>query len=94
MNYICLICGFDKLYEPPYDKYSCASFEICPCCGTEFGYHIVHPNQEKITLLKEKWIKNGMIFNNNNRIPLNWSSSEQLKNLNKIDVTNNVYESK
>jgi rubredoxin len=32
MNYICPVCGFDKLDESAYDNYNDPSFEICPCC--------------------------------------------------------------
>jgi hypothetical protein len=39
MGHNCPVCGYAKLAEPPYDKTGCASFEICPSCGTEFGYH-------------------------------------------------------
>src|ERR1700722_1795355 len=39
MGHNCPVCGYAKLAEPPYDKTGCASFEICPSCGIEFGYH-------------------------------------------------------
>jgi predicted RNA-binding Zn-ribbon protein involved in translation (DUF1610 family) len=34
---VCPVCGFTGLAEPAYDEHRSASFEICPCCGTEFG---------------------------------------------------------
>ena len=34
---ICPVCGYGELHEPAYDRFGCASFEICPCCGIEFG---------------------------------------------------------
>jgi hypothetical protein len=37
-RFACPVCDFDGLSEPPYDECGCASFEICPSCGTEFGY--------------------------------------------------------
>ena len=36
--YICPVCGFNGLKEPPYDKDGSPSYEICPCCGFEFGF--------------------------------------------------------
>lgn len=37
-KYICPICGYDNLDEPPYDELgSYGSYEICSCCGHEFG---------------------------------------------------------
>ncbi len=91
MNYICPICGFDKLFEPPFDKFSCGSFEICPCCGTEFGYHLLNSDMQKIISLRKAWINNGMIFKKKERIPAIWKANEQIKNLEKIDIDNNVY---
>jgi hypothetical protein len=35
-TYSCPVCGLDGLQEPGDAEF--ASFEICPCCGTEFGY--------------------------------------------------------
>lgn len=34
-KYKCPVCGYDKLEEPPEEQ----TFEICPNCGVEFGYH-------------------------------------------------------
>jgi predicted RNA-binding Zn-ribbon protein involved in translation (DUF1610 family) len=36
--YTCPVCGFQGLSEPAYDEHYCTFFEICPSCGTEFGY--------------------------------------------------------
>jgi transcription elongation factor Elf1 len=33
----CPVCGYAKLAEPLLHKTGCASIEICPSCGTEFG---------------------------------------------------------
>jgi hypothetical protein len=32
------VCGFPGLGEPPPNLHGCASYEIYPCCETEFGY--------------------------------------------------------
>lgn len=34
MTYVCPVCGYPDLADPPVDM----SYEICPSCGTEFGY--------------------------------------------------------
>lgn len=47
MKYICPICGYDKLLEPPYDEYNNPSYEICPCCGFEYGFD----DQDQILIL-------------------------------------------
>ena len=56
-TYICTVCGYDGLNEPPYDEKGCASFSICPCCGTEFGYDDHSLSHEA---LRKKWIESGM----------------------------------
>lgn len=80
--FICPVCGYDKLYEAPYID-GCASFNICPCCGTEFGYDdftISH------SILREKWIADGMIWWSKNLLPPDgWDTQQQLKNLSSID---------
>lgn len=35
--YMCPVCGYPELAEEPWDN-GAASDEICPCCGTHFGY--------------------------------------------------------
>jgi hypothetical protein len=37
-GFMCPVCGFDGLMEPPYSESGRGSFEICPSCGFEFGY--------------------------------------------------------
>lgn len=36
-RYVCPVCGYDCLYEPPWSD-GVGSDEICPSCGTHFGY--------------------------------------------------------
>jgi len=35
--YMCSVCGWDKLENPPYYEHFAGSNEICSCCGFEFG---------------------------------------------------------
>jgi hypothetical protein len=35
--FVCPVCGFPGLSEPPWSG-AAASDEICPSCGTHFGY--------------------------------------------------------
>jgi hypothetical protein len=75
--FTCPVCGYPNLSESPYDDNGCASFSVCPCCGTEFGYDdftAIH------AILREKWIANGMKWWSKNSLPPdNWNSQEQLK---------------
>lgn len=36
-TFVCPVCGYPKLFEPAWEGDS-PSYEICPSCGTEFGY--------------------------------------------------------
>lgn len=50
MKYWCTVCGYDGLADPPADH------NICPCCGTEFGYHDLVVSWEE---LRHRWIVEG-----------------------------------
>ncbi|MAZ31723.1 MAG: hypothetical protein CMO06_01005 [Thalassospira sp.] len=53
----CPICAYDDLSAPPYDQHNCPSYEICPCCGNEFGYDDASLSHEDLRI---KWISEGM----------------------------------
>jgi hypothetical protein len=84
-KYICPVCGYDDLNEAPYKDYdakTAASFEICPCCGTEFGY-----TDDEISWLelRKRWIKSGHNwFSKTTKKPKKWSYASQLLNIKKI----------
>lgn len=76
-TYTCPVCGYADLDEPPYNGDGCASFDICPCCGVEFGYDDYtssHP------LLREKWIASGMLWwSTVRKPPVGWDPDVQLR---------------
>lgn len=56
---VCPVCGYDKLYEPPYDNYGLGSYEICPCCGFQFGVDDFSTDDNfDVNFIYEKWRKN------------------------------------
>lgn len=84
---ICPVCGYDSLLYPPYDKHGYPSYEICPCCGFEYGYD---DSDKKISFYQyqETWIRNGFNFNNMELKPSDWSREkmeQQLINLKKVN---------
>ncbi|MFA5795515.1 MAG: hypothetical protein WC980_10680 [Candidatus Brocadiia bacterium] len=85
-KYICSVCGYPDLGEPPYDKYECARFDICPCCGFEFGYDDydqTKSKEEKFKEYREKWIsKDAPWFSKVKEKPIDWNLRKQLKNIN------------
>ena len=50
MAYICPVCAYSDLPEPP------QNFSICPCCGTEFGYDDAKTPH---AALRKRWIGEG-----------------------------------
>jgi transcription elongation factor Elf1 len=74
----CPVCGYPNLVEMPYDESGSASFDICPSCGTEFGYHdsvVTHVQLRKL------WVDTGSNwFSEYTRPPDDWNAQTQLKN--------------
>jgi len=86
-KFICPVCGFEGLKEPPYTENNEPSFEICPCCGFEFGFN----NKEDIDLEKnhqayrENWIRNGAKWFLPQFMPKDWQLEKQLTNIIRIN---------
>jgi hypothetical protein len=76
-KYICPVCGYPELTDPPYDAYQCPSFDICPCCGCEFGYHDATPQAKEYH--RRKWVKSGGSWSEPKLKPANWDLREQLR---------------
>lgn len=72
-TYICPVCGYDGLDEEPYGKNFNPSYNICECCGFEYGYsedhdvdlgYILAPNEMKeaiFQLYRKQWIEGGAV---------------------------------
>lgn len=78
--YICPVCGYDKLSEPPYDKFGDPSYEICPCCGFEFGYDDLNLGFDYKTY-RGIWIGNGAKWFSEEEKPNEWDLERQLHNI-------------
>lgn len=73
---VCPVCGWDELEEPPYNSYGNASFEICPCCGTEFGYSDATTSHDE---LRRRWLDSGAVWQAPSRTPPpGWNAVAQL----------------
>lgn len=81
-KYICLVCGFDGLTEPPYNEQGEPSYEICPCCGFEFGFD-ENNKADKYKTFRAKWISNGAVWFMPKRKPKDWDLAKQLENINR-----------
>jgi hypothetical protein len=85
MNYICPVCGFDKLVSPPSDEKGNESYDICSCCGFEYGvddfnYGLVNAFEK----YRRDWVDNGAEWFYPSFRPINWNIDKQLKNITSI----------
>lgn len=81
MKNICPVCGYDGLEEMPYDQDGNPSYEICDCCGFEFGFD---DDSEGISFeeYRKKWIEEGAEWFNPDMKPKGWDIKRQLSNIN------------
>jgi hypothetical protein len=74
---VCPVCGYPGLAEPPYDQHGCASFEICPSCGTEFGYDDATRTPDQ---LRQQWVQAGARSSSKTTpAPSGWDGAKQLQ---------------
>lgn len=61
-GYICPVCDYPHLSEPPRSEFGGGSFEICPSCGFQFG---VNDDDEGISYeaWRRRWEAAGMPWN-------------------------------
>jgi len=77
-NY-CRVCGYE-LNDPPWGDDGCSpTWDICPCCGTEFGYEDCTPASARKT--RAKWISNGKKWFDASKKPADWSFDRQQENI-------------
>jgi hypothetical protein len=68
MNYLCPVCFFDEMPYPP------NSYNICPCCGTEFDNDDVEFSYDELRLA---WMANGAAWFYGDP-PVGWNPWAQL----------------
>lgn len=81
MNRACRVCGFDNGFHPWGEDGKTASYEICDCCGVEFGYE--DSNVESVKLYRQSWVEKGAPWFNEKLKPKDWSFEKQLNNIDK-----------
>ena len=83
---ICPVCGYDKLDEAPFDEFGFPTYEICSCCGFEFGFDDESEGYS-YEEYRKKWIEGGFKFFNKSKKPIDWSEEKmrkQLENIKKV----------
>lgn len=81
MTYTCPVCGYPRLTEPPRGTNGGGSYEICPCCGFQFGYD---DDDAGITFSewRARWIENNMAWWSGSQArPDGWDPAQQLRSL-------------
>lgn len=69
--YLCPVCGYDRLEDPP------KIFIICPSCGTEFGYDDAFSSHAE---LRAKWLRSGALWwSTVDPRPENWDPQQQVE---------------
>ena len=77
--YNCRVCGLDQGFEPWGEDDKTPTFDICGCCGVQFGYEDC--NVFYVKKFREEWIKNGAKWFCPKDKPENWLLEEQMKNI-------------
>ena len=82
----CPVCGYSELTEPPWQD-GVGSDEICPSCGTHFGYDDVAGGDPAVRLLehqrlRERWLSQGCRWSSSSRHqPSDWDPEQQFRAL-------------
>lgn len=53
----CRVCGYELPAYPWSDGGSAPSFELCPCCGVEFGYE--DATADGVRHFRDRWLAAG-----------------------------------
>lgn len=71
--YTCPVCGYNGLEEPPYDENGYGAYEICPCCGFQFGLDDDPDKEQGIAEWRRNWVEQGCPwFSKSTRPPDGW----------------------
>ena len=77
--YFCRVCGLEQLTKPWGDDEMTPSFEICDCCGVEFGYEDCKP--ESVLKYRKRWVEQKNKWFNPKEMPADWSLEKQMDNI-------------
>jgi len=78
-KFYCRICGYRLGFEPWGDDGKTPTYEICPCCGVEFGNEDC--TIKSIKEYRESWIKSGCKWFEQSKRATTWSWENQQRHL-------------
>jgi hypothetical protein len=76
---VCRVCGKIQGDFPWGDDGQSPTYDICDCCGVEFGYGDC--TLKAIRIFRNRWISQGSNWRCPEKKSMNWSLDEQLKNI-------------
>lgn len=76
---LCRVCGFQQAAPPWGDDGTTPSFEICDCCGVEFGYE--DATRESAVRFRQRWLASGAPWFRPGAKPSSWSLEHQLRTI-------------
>ena len=94
-GFVCPVCGFPQLLEEPWSD-DAGSLEICPSCGTQFGYNDAAGGDaaRRARVHRERriaWIAAGCPWAAPGPPPPGWDAATQLKRLAAADPSFGEY---
>ncbi len=78
-KFVCRVCGNPQADPPWGEDNQSPTYEICDCCGVEFGYGDCTPKAIKV--FRDRWLVTGGNWKYPKYKPDNWSLEEQMKNI-------------
>ncbi len=81
MKYMCPVCGYPDLDEKP------ANHEICPSCGTQFGYDDYLRSH---TALRQQWLDNDAKWFLVGVEPFGWNPYRQMRNAGFFEIQDSI----
>lgn len=75
----CRVCGLFNEDPPWGDDGESPSYDICPCCGVEFGYEDY--TVESTKKYRAKWISEGAMWFTPKEKPKDWDLVDQIKSI-------------
>lgn len=57
MSRYCQVCGYESAAPPWGEGGRCPSFDLCPCCGVEWGYQ--DATAQGIQRFRKVWLATG-----------------------------------
>lgn len=78
-RYHCPVCGLPLNFAPWGEDGKSPTYEICPCCGVEWGNEDY--TLDSLQAYRHKWLASGAEWCNSQKKPQDWSLELQLRNI-------------